>query len=60
MWLIQTVKGLKASIERWVKLESSNLVGEDTIITEGVSTTRGDSIHPSKKVESILEPHQVI
>jgi hypothetical protein len=44
-----------------VKIESGSLIGDYTVIEEGVTITEGVSICPSKNVrESILIPSQVM
>jgi mannose-1-phosphate guanylyltransferase len=53
--------GENTTIERWVKIESGSLIGDYTVIADGVTITQGVSICPSKRVEdSILEPRQVM
>jgi NDP-sugar pyrophosphorylase family protein len=53
--------GENAILERWVKVESGSLVGDYSVIRDGVTITDGVSICPSKEVsESILERRQVM
>ncbi len=53
--------GENAILERWVKIESGSLVGDYSVIHDGVTITDGVSICPSKEVsESILERRQVM
>ena len=53
--------GENATLQRWVKVESGSIIGDYTVIVDGVTITQGVIICPSKRVEeSILEPRQVM
>jgi len=59
--VVNAIIGENATLERWVKVESGSLIGDYTVIADGVTITQGVTICPSKRVEeSILEPRQVM
>jgi len=59
--VVSAIIGENATLERWVKVESGSLIGDYTVIADGVTITQGVTICPSKRVEeSILEPRQVM
>jgi len=53
--------GENAVLERWVKVESGSLIGDYSVIMDGVTITEGVTVCPSKEVsESILDHRQVM
>ncbi|MFA5869733.1 MAG: NDP-sugar synthase, partial [Candidatus Bathyarchaeia archaeon] len=53
--------GENAILERWVKIESGSLIGDYSVILDGVTITEGVTVCPSKEVsESILDHRQVM